>query len=408
MKFTFSKLYNTEAEGGGGAATATQISPAEALAQYGTKTDGSNTVLEPIVIKKEEEKPVDTKVEEPAATAKPETKVETAKETPTQVKVEETKVETKQADTPTPQPTLAEVLKSQQPETVLKAMGFDDKVIKLVDSLKGFENVDYFSGLLNEWKTNGNVNGYLKELTTDYTKMPAEEVMRHQLRQEYPKASERQLDALYKKEVVQVYSLDSDDKDELEEGQALLEAKADKYRDTFVENQKKFLMPKAPEPSEPAASSQDLQREQNLQQFQSAIEADQYIKDLAVQKSLVFGEGDDKYTFPIENPQELKELITDGDKWAEAFFNPVKQADGSIKLVPDFQKQILVSAVLKYGNTLFTDLAKHYKALGGKAAIADLENAKQPDNNNTAQPDAQPTTVAGAMAKQGRLVSGGS
>ena len=70
--------------------------------------------------------------------------------------------------------------------------------------------------------------------------------MRHQLRREFPKASPQQLDALYKREVIKAYSLDSVDEEELEEGRALLEAKADKFRDQFTQDQQSKLLPAPP------------------------------------------------------------------------------------------------------------------------------------------------------------------
>jgi len=41
--------------------------------------------------------------------------------------------------------------------------------------------------------------------------MLPEEVMRHQLQEEYPKANAATLNALYKKKIVEAYNLDSED-----------------------------------------------------------------------------------------------------------------------------------------------------------------------------------------------------
>ena len=107
---------------------------------------------------------------------------------------------------------------------------------------------------LNTWKTGGDVTGYLREMTTDYNKLSAEEVMRHHIRQSYPKADERQLEILYRTKVVNAYNLNSDDSDELEEGKLLLEAEAEQFREKYIESQKEFLLPK---PQEAKAVVQD-------------------------------------------------------------------------------------------------------------------------------------------------------
>ena len=120
-----------------------------------------------------------------------------------------------------------EVLRNQQPDTVLKELGFDDKMVSFLKDTKELDPkmINFF----HHWKVNGNINEYLKELNTDYENMTSEEVMRHQLRREYPKASEKALNALYKKEIVEAYKLDPDNytEEEVEMGKLLLEAKAD-------------------------------------------------------------------------------------------------------------------------------------------------------------------------------------
>ena len=86
-------------------------------------------------------------------------------------------------------------------------------------------------------------------MSTDYGKMPAEEVMRHQLRKEYPKASDKAFEVVYQEEVVNKYKLNEDDftEAEVERGKLLLEAKADKFRDELIKEQEDYLFQKAPE-----------------------------------------------------------------------------------------------------------------------------------------------------------------
>ena len=81
--------------------------------------------------------------------------------------------------------------------------------------------------------------------------------------------------------------------------------------------------------------------------------------------------------------------------------------NGQETFVPKSQHQLLVATVNKYGEKFITELAKHYKSLGSKAAIEPLENARPTEMRNTSSAAPEPTTLAGAMAKYGRFNSGG-
>mgnify|MGYP000877031768 CR=1 FL=1 len=62
--------------------------------------------------------------------------------------METEKVEEKPiAETTKAAETWQEVLKSQQPDQVLKELGFDDKTVKIFQKLKGFDKIDFFSNL---------------------------------------------------------------------------------------------------------------------------------------------------------------------------------------------------------------------------------------------------------------------
>lgn len=194
MAFNIRKFFEADAP----VQTGGFASIAEAMARQGVKNETENVVATPINIPEKKEEP---KAEEPtvAATADVSSGGEQViPDTPSQPKVEEQIPQEPQkvAAEQVKQPTLQEVLKSQQPDAVLKALGLSDKEIGLLNELKGFDKVDYFANFVREWKANGNVNGYLKELTTDYGKMSAEDLMRHQLQAEYPKATPQQLEAL--------------------------------------------------------------------------------------------------------------------------------------------------------------------------------------------------------------------
>lgn len=248
-------------------------------------------------------------------------------------------------------------------------------------------------GIIQAWKS-GQLGDYVKELATDYSKMEAEDVMRHQLRVDYPKATERQLEILYKKEIVEKYNLDSVDEDEVAEGKELLAAKADKYRDSFIANQDKYLMPNPPEKKAEVVpdNTAEQKAKENIEAYVKNLTEDSYTKNIIADKKLTLGEGEEKFSFPVE-PQELIDVLSNGEKWAETMFDD----KGSIKT----EHQLLIATVAKYGKSFLDAYALHFKGLGGKVVTDKIDNAKPPENNTSSKADPLPTSAAAAMAKSG-------
>lgn len=294
-------------------------------------------------------------------------------------------------------------IKGQNPEDVLKALGYDEKLVSFMKDLKEVD--PKMVGFLDHWKSGGDLKEYLNEASKDFSAMPAEEVMRHQLRQDYPRATEEQLDILYKKEVVEKYNLNSYDEDEVNEGKLLLEAKADKYRDDLQQLQQEKILPNSE-----AFSQERAAQEQRMVEYANSIvnsfTENPYTKEVLSKNVLTIGEGADKFSFQV-NGKELTDLVINGDTTGDLMFETKKGSDGQETLVPKAQHQLLVAAVNKYGEKFIVELAKHYKSLGGKSAIDPIDNARPIESRNTSYAESEPTTVAGAMAKYGRMNSGG-
>lgn len=287
-----------------------------------------------------------------------------------------------------PTETWQSVLKKEQPDVVLKELGFDEKVV----------------GFLNHWKSGGDLKEYLREMTTDYATMPAEEVMRHQLRLDYPKASESQLEILFKKKIVDAYKIDGDryDEDEVTEGRLLLEAEADKYRDTLVERQSKFILPPPPAAKEVGPDPQVLEQQMVIENSKKSVVDSPLYRQVLSNNKITFGEGEDAFSFPVD-AKELPEIIYDPSKFVESIFTVTQGQDGKVNLTADPEHQLLVAAVAKYGKGFITELSKHYKSLGGKKAIEPIENESIPSGAQAAKSEIPPSSPAAAMAKHGKL-----
>lgn len=378
----------------------------EMMAKNGVMNNG-NMVVTPTNTESTE-KPTETETT-PAAIAT-EAKVEEVNaETPTPTPTVETTPTPQIVEAQKPQETWQEVAQ-KQPNDVLKALGFNDDVANFVSDLKELD--PKMVAFLNTWKSGGDVTGYLREMTTDYTKLSAEEVMRHHIRQSYPKADERQLEILYRTKVVNAYNLNSYDPDELEEGRLLLEAEAEQFREKYIETQKEFLLPK---PQEVKAVIQDnsIQEKQAEadrkfnEMYKSQVDNNALTKNIIANKVLPVGEGETKFNFPVEPNEVIDVLYNNGDKWQNAMWEKTIDENGNTSLKPKVEHQLLVATVAKYGMGFIEKIKEHYTSLGANKVIAPIENAKIPENQTGSQSAPAPKTAAEAMAMKGRINSGG-
>lgn len=379
------------------------MSIAALMAREGVKSDSEGTELNPVRVNRDGSWESDSgKAESPVVPTKDEAKSEIVSESSKSAETEAEVPEPQKEEVSNAKDSWQSTIKSQQPEDVLKALGFDDKTVSFIKELKDVD--PKMVNFLNTWKEKGNVTDYLNELAKDYSQMPAEDVMRHQLREEYPKASEAQLDILYKKEIAEKYNLNSYDEDEVAEGKLLLDAKADKYRDTLVQAQKDRLLP---EPKEnESAKFEEQRRTEVAQGIVKEFNDNPYTKEVIAKNSITIGEGADKFSFPIDS-KAVTDLVINGDTNGELMFDKKTNANGEEVYIPKAQHQLLVATVNKYGEKFITELAKHYKSLGGKAAIEPIDNARPVETRNTSNASPEPTSVVGAMAKYGKFNSGG-
>ena len=75
---------------------------------------------------------------------------------------------------------------------------------------------------------------------------------------------------------------------------------------------------------------------------------------------------------------------------------------------PKIKHQLAVAAFALDSEKFLSEYAKHLIAVGAKQVIDPIENAKPPEGSTPAKSEAAPTSMAAAMAKSGRKVSGGS
>ena len=381
------KFYDADPATGG---SQEPTSVAALMAKEGTMSHSDNMAFTPVGrnedAKAAEPAPVETTNDGNVTNAEP--------ESPISAKVEE-QVQTQV------QPQWQEVLRQQQPEAILKELGFNENAVGFLKELKEVDPkmVQFF----NMWKSDGDsLKDYLKEMTTDYSQLSSEDVMRRQLREEYPKATEKQLDVLFRKEIVERYNLDSMDDDLVEEGRLLLDAKAESFRDKLTQKQQEYLLPQYTQDN--SASESEMRAQQEFENYKQNLTSNQLTQEMLQNKRLTIGEGDEKFSYSITNPNDIVNNLFDSNAWANKLFDIQKDSQGNELFVPNVEKQLLVSAILEDHKGFLKEMAKYYKSLGGKATIDSLENASPNGTSSPSKPASEPKTPAEWMARGGRLV----
>lgn len=382
------------------------LSVAQLMAKQGVMNSSAEMVATPISIDRRAGETQTTKVETPVEPTTVETKVEETKnDAPTLTEKVEVKPEPQKEEAKPQAPvSWQDALKGQQPEAVLQQLGFNERQAKFISELKDVD--EKVLNLLDSYKK-GEYLEYLKLSSVDFEKMPAEELMRHQLRKDYPKASEAQLEALYEREIIEKYNLDSEDETLKEKGLLLLEAIADKHRDGFIQDKNNVLLPPYQEkqPEEVRETPEQLEAKRQVEEVVNSFKEDSYTKQVIQSGIISIGEGDEAFSFPVDG-KELVDLVLNGDTTGELTYEKSQDASGKESYRAKSKHNMLVAAVNKYGEKFFSEYAKHFKSLGAKATLDPIENASNVKVPQTAQSENKPTTVAGLMAKQGVLNSG--
>ena len=292
-----------------------------------------------------------------------------------------------------------EVLKSQKPEAIFKELGLDDKVVKLAQRLAKAD--PKIAAFLDTWENKGDVKSYLEALTTDYSKMAPEDVMRQNLRSQFPELDDEQFADLYAVKVTDRYKLDAENYtvDEVRRGKTELLADSKAIREALIAKQQEKLLSPSPEATvDPRVSEYEARQAQQVEgvaNYKKSLTEDPYIKSVIAAKQITIGTGEEAFNLKIDSPEEALAFWHDPKAIVETM-----RTDGK----DDFQKQTLIAAFAKDPLKFISELGKHYKTLGAKPIVDQLENASGP-GDQTARAEVQAGSAAEAMAKNGRFVT---
>lgn len=281
-----------------------------------------------------------------------------------------------------------ELLKKQPEGEVLKAVGLDDKMINF----------------LSRWKGGEDLKDYLEAVTTDYSKMSPEELLKRQLYKDFSGLSAEDFEEVYKMKVVEQFKLDPDlyDEKDVRRGRLLLAYEADKVRQEFIKKQQELLLSKPPAPgpstADLEAQAQEQQRQKDLQTYKTLVDNNEYSKQLLANKLLKIGDGDKAFNLEIANPNDVLDLLYDSTKWTQKLWN----ADGT----PNIRKQLMLAAIAHDDEAFLSNWAKHYEMLGEKAIAERMENASAPAAGTFAKGSPESSDPITQLARFGTITSG--
>jgi hypothetical protein len=281
-------------------------------------------------------------------------------ETPVATQVEQTPVET--------QPAAEAPVKDIETELVSNPYEF-------------IEKDEFLKGLVDFYKKTGDVTPYLQAKTVDFTKMADEDVMRRELREQYPDVSDKAFDRLYKQQVLDKFKLDADEwgDEDSELGRELLKVEASKLREKFLGWQKQY---QAPVSDVEKAQLEEQERIVNdFKKFEEDVKLNPVTQSIISDKRIVVKTADGEFNYELQTPEVLLDMTVDNTK----FFNQFANHDGKL----DYDRWYKTAAYSQNPEQFEKSLINFGKTLGR------AEVTKEIKNPSTTQLGDVPTETAG-------------
>lgn len=249
-------------------------------------------------------------------------------------------------------------------EENLKAQGFDEQFINLA----------------KVYKQEGNISRYAEAMSTDFTKMPDEQIHRLNLQREYPEATPDQLDILFESEVKAKYKLDPETFDpestEAKAARLKMQMDAKKLRSKFTTENEGYKLPSR----DVAAEHQQQQQAEadKKQQIRNALFDAQYSKSVLNDKKVVLTNlsiKDDNgkvtsaipdFTMELADPNEIQDFLTD----PQAYKKHMTDAQGNLD--PEAHWQVATFATNRSGYN--QALINYGKMLGKEELLEEKHN----------------------------------
>lgn len=251
-------------------------------------------------------------------------------------------------------------------EDSLKEQGFNEDAINLVKATKSGENL----------------KPYLEAISTDVSKMTADQILRYNLQKTYPMANAEELELLYETEVKDKYKLDEDkylpETVEAKAGKAKMRMDVEALRGKIQDELSKYKLPTF----DREAETKRLQEEQSrlAQANVDAFYSDDYVKGVVKDKKIVLknlGKDVPDFNFLLDDPSEVTAILTDPAAGAR-----VITKDGKL----DREAQLRIAAFAYNPEGFCQALISHGKSLGREELIEEKYNPPKPQGQTATPP----------------------
>jgi hypothetical protein len=213
---------------------------------------------------------------------------------------------------------------------------------------------DYIKKIVDTYNAKGSLEDFFKAHSTNWKEMPATEVLRRKIEDQYKGLEKKHIDTIYKKELAK-YSLDPDEntEEEIELGMALMERDANEFRQQQLQAQEGYFQP-APEPV-------------NLDQVKQKVNSFPQVKSLMESKTLKYNIGGKDFNMQVTDPSFIFDTLVDERNFINSFIK-----DGK----PDVDAWIDVVAYAQNREAVRQALVDHGRSLGKEEVIdTDYKNS---------------------------------
>lgn len=258
----------------------------------------------------------------------------------------------------TPTFSIDEEIKKLDKKELLKKAGVSDFIIEFEEHISnGGSGVDY-----------------LQAKAIDYTSVSDEDLIKSDLKKQYPNLSQQQIDIMFNRS----YGVNEDSSEEDREF-ALAKLSADGYRirQAKIDEQKRFKIQDPISVSNPEYEEWKQSRENAQKQYEESVN---YFNNHSATKSLIeskkvvidFGDGVKPFNFRLNNPELITKAMTDDGTIMQKILSTETGE-------PDVAKQQLVT-LFAFNPKSFIQAIYDYGAAMGtrKKLVEDNQNAQRP------------------------------
>lgn len=253
-----------------------------------------------------------------------------------------------------------EAIKEVPVADLLKAAGFDDKLVKLYDL----------------YKSTGDLTPYFQAYNTDYDKVPDSDLLKLQIQDEFKMLSPDEQELLYADELNK-YKLDPELHDEsaVRVAELKLKARVASFRETMKQRQQETIVPKADLAGQQQQSNQQSV-DAGVQEYVNMLQSSPAFKAMQEKGVLQVGNGDTAFNIGVD-AQKVFSYLTN----PEVAMQNMMTADGK----PDFAKQFLLGALATNTDQVIQVMVDRGRQMEKLALAKELGNEVPPQQMQNAK-----------------------